>query len=147
MLSTSNLNAREQAISVAILLDPNKVPPSLAEYYQWLLRTEDREIVVENMVLSHCLSIPAAKELLDLHNAEKSKLRKRKKVIEGQKRSMGLSFDDWSKQQKYVQPWTDQKRDRGWNQGLCMALDIPNEEVIACYHQLFQVEAAFRIAK
>ena len=26
-------------------------------------------------------------------------------------------------------------------------LDIPDEEIIACYHQLFQVEATFRMAK
>ncbi len=31
--------------------------------------------------------------------------------------------------------------------GYVTNLDIPNEEIIACYHQLFQVEAAFRMAK
>lgn len=31
--------------------------------------------------------------------------------------------------------------------GYVTNLDIPDEEVIACYHQLFHVEVAFRMAK
>ena len=31
--------------------------------------------------------------------------------------------------------------------GYVTNLDIPDDEVIACYHQLFQVEASFRMAK
>ena len=89
----------------------------------------------------------AKRAALDLRNIEKQ-VAKAKRALSGQipaKRTKFLSIQAKSKQlnQKLI----DKARALAGIKGYVTNLDIPDEEVIAYYHQLFQVEASFRMAK
>ena len=89
----------------------------------------------------------AKRAALDLRNIEKQ-VAKAKKALSGQipaNRTKFLSIKAKSKQlnQKLI----DKASAIAGIKGYVTNLDIPDEDVIAYYHQLFQVEATFRMAK
>jgi transposase len=84
---------------------------------------------------------------LDLRNIEKQ-IAKARKVLSGQlsvKKMKFLSVTARSKQlnQKLI----DKARTLAGIKGYVTNLDIPDDQVITYYHQLFQIEATFRMAK
>lgn len=82
---------------------------------------------------------------LDLRNIEKQII-KAEKVIAGQiaaSRTKFLTIDAQSKRLNYEV--IDKVKSLVGIKGYVTNLDMTDEEVIACYHQLFQVEAVFRI--
>jgi len=84
---------------------------------------------------------------LDLRNIEKQ-ISKAKKALAGQiatNRTRFLTIDAQSKRLNLE--LIDKTRALAGIKGYVTNLDIPDDEVIASYHQLFQVEASFRMAK
>ena len=84
---------------------------------------------------------------LDLRNIEKQ-ITKAKKAINGQIQANRMKFLTIQATSKQLnQKLIDKARALAGIKAYVTNLDIPDEEVIAYYHQLFQVEASFRMAK
>jgi transposase len=70
------------------------------------------------------------------------------KAINGQIPASRMKFVSVSPKSKQLnQKLIDKARALAGIKGYVTNLDIPDEEVIAYYHQLFQIEATFRMAK
>lgn len=148
MLSETNLAALTQAGYTYIVGSRlHKVPYEIAEY-QKTGEMSDQQIVVtrqENYRVIY--QYRAKRAALDLRNIEKQ-VAKAKKALSGQipaHRTKFLSINAMSKQlnQKLI----DKAKSLAGIKGYVTNLNTPDEEVIAYYHQLFQVEATFRMAK
>lgn len=148
MLSTSNLTALTEAgYSYIVGSRLNKVPYVLAEYHK-TGEMQDQQIVVEKHDAYRIVyQYRSQRAALDLRNIEKQ-IAKAQKAIEGKiatTRTKFLSIDAKSKSLNYE--LIDKTRSLAGIKGYVTNLDLPDGEVIACYHQLFQVEATFRMAK
>jgi len=148
MLSTSNLAALTEAGYTYIVGSRlYKVPYDIAEY-QKTGELSDQQIVVSCQEGYRVIyQYRAKRAALDLRNIEKQ-VAKAKKALSGQipaSRTKFLSVKAKSKQlnQKLI----DKAKALAGVKGYVTNLDIPDEQVIAYYHQLFQVEATFRMAK
>jgi hypothetical protein len=139
MLSATNLAALTEAGYTYIVGSRlHKVPYDIAEY-QKTGEMSDQQIVVSPQ--------EGYRVIYQYRNIEKQVV-KAKKVLSGQipaNRTKFLSINAKSKQlnQKLI----DKARALAGIKGYVTNLDIPDEDVIAYYHQLFQVEATFRMAK
>jgi hypothetical protein len=148
MLSASNLIALTAAGYTYIVGSRmHKVPYEIAEY-QKSGEIADQQIVVSPQEGYRVIyQYRAKRAALDLRNIEKQ-VAKAKRALSGQipaKRTKFLTIQTKSKQlnQKLI----DKAISLAGIKGYVTNLDIPDEEVIAYYHQLFQVEASFRMAK
>jgi transposase len=148
MLSSSNLEALSAAGYTYIVGSRlYKVPYDIAEY-QKRAEMVDQQIMVEQkdgyrVVYQYRVKRAA----LDLRNIEKQ-IAKARKVLSGQipvKKMKFLSVTARSK--KLNQKLIDKTRTLAGIKGYVTNLDIPDDQVIAYYHQLFQIEATFRMAK
>jgi hypothetical protein len=84
---------------------------------------------------------------LDLRNIE-MQVSKAMKAINGQIPASRLKFVSISQKSKQLnQKLIDKARALAGIKGYVTNLDIPDEKVVAYYHQLFQIEATFRMAK
>lgn len=148
MLSASNLAALTQAGYTYIVGSRlNKVPYELAEYQKSQELQDQQMLVSQQEGFRIVYQYRAKRAALDLSNIEKQ-IAKAKKVISGQlpaTRTKFLNMDTQSKQLNYE--LIDKARALAGIKGYVTNLDIPDEEVIASYHQLFRVEAAFRMTK
>jgi len=148
MLSSSNLEALASAGYTYIVGSRlYKVPYDIAEY-QKSAEMVDQQIMVEQKDGYRVIyQYRAKRAALDLRNIEKQ-VAKARKVLSGQipaKRMKFLSVTARSK--KLNQKLIDKTRTLAGIKGYVTNLDIPDDQVIAYYHQLFQVEATFRMAK
>jgi transposase len=148
MLSATNLAALTEAGYTYIVGSRlHKVPYDIAEY-QKTGEMSDQQIVVSHQGGYRVIyQYRAKRAALDLRNIEKQVV-KAKKALSGQipaNRTKFLSIKAKSKQlnQKLI----DKARTLAGIKGYVTNLDIPDQDVIAYYHQLFQVEATFRMAK
>lgn len=148
MLSASNLAALTEAGFTYIVGSRlHKVPYEIAEYQKTGKMTDQQIVVSSQEGYRVIYQYRAKRAALDLHNIEKQ-IAKAKKALSGQipaNRTKFLTIKAKSKQlnQKLI----DKARALAGIKGYVTNLDIPDEEVIAYYHQLFQVEASFRMAK
>lgn len=148
MLSASNLTALSAAgYSYIVGSRLTKVPYELAEF-QKTDEMQDQQIIVEKHEAYRIVyQYKAKRTTLDLRNIEKQ-VSKAQNIIEGKvatTRTKFLTINAKSKSLNYQ--LIDKARCLAGIKGYVTNLDIPDEEVIACYHQLFQVEATFRMAK
>jgi len=148
MLSTSNLEALIEAGYTYIVGSRlHKVPYEIAEY-QKIGELSDEQIIVDRHEGYRVIyQYRAKRAVIDLRNINKQ-VAKAKKVLNGQipvSRTKFLSIHAKSKQlnQKLI----DKARALAGIKGYVTNLDIRDVEVIAYYHQLFQIEASFRMAK
>jgi hypothetical protein len=148
MLSATNLAALTEAGYTYIVGSRlHKVPYDIAEY-QKTGEMSDQQIVVSHQEGYRVIyQYRAKRAALDLRNIEKQ-VAKAKKALSGQipaNRTKFLSIKAKSKQlnQKLI----DKARALAGVKGYVTNLDILDQEVIASYHQLFHVEATFRMAK
>jgi hypothetical protein len=148
MLSSSNLEALTAAGYTYIVgARLYKVPYDIAEY-QKSAEMIDQQIMVEQKDGYRVIyQYRAKRAALDLRNIEKQ-IDKARKVLSGQipvKKTKFLSVTARNKQlnQKLI----DKARTLAGIKGSVTNLEIPNDQVINYYHQLFQVEATFRMAK
>jgi Transposase DDE domain len=148
MLSATNLTALTEAGYTYIVGSRlHKVPYEIAEY-QKVGEMSDQQIVVSPQVGYRVIyQYRAKRAALDLRNIEKQ-VAKAKKVLSGQATANRTKFLSIKAENKQLnQKLIDKAKGLAGIKGYVTNLDIPDEEVIAYYHQLFQVEATFRIAK
>lgn len=148
MMSASNLAALSEAGYTYIVGSRlHKVPYDIAEY-QKTGELSDQQIVVENKEGYRVIyQYRAKRAALDKRNIEKQ-VAKAMKVISGQVPTTKTKFlNVVAKKKQLNQKLIDKAKALAGVKGYVTNLDIPDEQVIAYYHQLFQVEATFRMAK
>lgn len=148
MLSAANLAALTEAGYTYIVGSRlHRVPYDIAEY-QKTGKLSDQQIVVSPQEGYRVIyQYRAKRAALDLRNIEKQ-VAKANKVISGKVPVFKTKFLSMKAKNKQLnQKLIDKAYALAGVKGYVTNLDIPDEEVIACYHQLFQVEATFRMAK
>lgn len=142
MLSAANLATLTEAGYTYIVGSRlHKVPYDIAEYQKSGELVDKQVITVRQEGYRIIYQYRVKRAAIDLRNIEKQ-------VTKGQipaHRTKFLSVTSKSKQlnQKLI----DKAKALAGIKGYVTNLDIPDEEVITNYHQLFQVEATFRMAK
>jgi hypothetical protein len=148
MLSASNLEALTEAGYTYIVGSRlHKVPYDIAEYQKTGELSDEQIMVTRQEGYRVIYQNRAKRAALDLRNIDKQ-VTKAKKALSGQipaNRTKFLTIKAKSKQlnQKLI----DKARALAGIKGYVTNLDIPDGEVIAYYHQLFQIEATFRMTK
>jgi mRNA-degrading endonuclease RelE of RelBE toxin-antitoxin system len=148
MLSAANLEALTKAGYTYIVGSRlHKVPYDIAEYQKTSDLSDKQIIVVHQEGYRVVYQYRTKRASLDLRNIDKQ-VAKAKKALSGQipaNRTKFLTITAKSKQlnQKLI----EKARALAGIKGYVTNLDVPDEEVIAYYHQLFQIEATFRMAK
>jgi len=148
MMSSSNLAALSEAGYTYIVGSRlHKVPYDIAEY-QKVGELSDQQIMVEKRVGFRVIyQYRAKRAALDKRNIEKQ-VAKATKVLNGQIQTTKTKFlSIVAKKKQLNQKLIDKAKALAGIKGYVTNLDIPDEQVIAFYHQLFQVEATFRMAK
>ncbi len=148
MLSVSNLAVLAEAgYSYVVGSRLNKVPYELEECVK-ADQLQDQQIVVSPREGYRIVyQYRAKRAALDLRNIEKQ-ITKANKVIAGQLATTRARFVSVDAQSKRLnQSLIDKAKILAGIKGYVTNLNISDEEIIACYHQLFQVEATFRMAK
>ena len=148
MMSASNLAALSEAGYTYIVGSRlHKVPYDIAEY-QKTGELNDQQIVVEKKEGYRVIyQYRAKRAALDMRNIEKQ-VSKAMKVLNGQVPTTKTKFlSVVAKKKQLNQKLIDKAKALAGVKGYVTKLDIPDEQAIAYYHQLFQVEATFRMAK
>jgi transposase len=148
MLSRANLAALSAAGYTYIVGSRlYKVPYDIAEN-QKMGELQDQQIVVSRQEGYRVIyQYRAKRAALDIRNIEKQ-IAKAKKVISGQISANKTKFLSVTAKSKQLnQKLIDKAYALAGIKGYVTNLDIPDEGAIEYYHQLFQVEASFRMAK
>lgn len=148
MMSAPNLAALAEAGYTSIVGSRlHKVPYDIAEY-QKIGELNDQQIVVEKKEGYRVIyQYRAKRAALDKRNIEKQ-VAKAMKVISGQVPTTKTKFlSVVAKKKQLNQKLIDKAKALTGVKGYVTNLDIPDEQVIAYYPQLFHVEATFRMAK
>lgn len=148
MLSAANLAALSEAGYTYIVGSRlYKVPYDIAEFRK-IGELSDQQIVVSHQEGYRVIYQYRSKRAsLDLRNIEKQ-IVKAKKVLNGQIPAHRTKFISIKANYKQLnQKMIEKAIALAGVKGYVTNLNIPDEEVIAYYHQLFQVEASFRMAK
>ena len=148
MLSASNLEALSNAGYTYIVGSRlHKVPYAIAEYQKNGELSDQQIVTMQQDDYRIIYQYRAKRAALDLRNIEKQ-VSKAMKAINGQIPASRMKFVSVSPKSKQLnQKLIDKARALAGIKGYVTNLDIKDEEVIACYHQLFQIEATFRMAK
>jgi hypothetical protein len=148
MLSSSNLEALTAAGYTYIVGSRlHKVPYEIAEY-QKSAEMVDQQIMVEQKDGYRVVyQYRAKRAALDLRNIDKQ-IAKARKVLSGQIPVKKMKFVSMTARSKQLnQKLIDKTKTLAGIKGYVTNLDIPDGQVITYYHQLFQIEATFRMAK
>ncbi|MCX6053639.1 MAG: IS1634 family transposase [Chloroflexi bacterium] len=148
MMSAPNLAALSEAGYTYIVGSRlHKVPYDIAEY-QKVGELSDQQIVVEKKEGYRVIyQYRGKRAALDNRNIEKQ-VAKAMKALNGPIPASKTKFLSIVAQDKQLNhKLIDKARALAGVKGYVTNVNIPNEQVIAHYHQLFQVEAAFRMAK
>ena len=148
MLSASNLEALTKAGYTYIVGSRlHKVPYAIAEYQKNGELSDQQIVTMQQDDYRVIYQYRAKRAALDLRNIEKQ-VSKATKAINGQIPASRMKFVSVSSKSKQLnQKLIDKARALAGIKGYVTNLDIPDKEVIAYYHQLFQIEATFRMAK
>jgi len=148
MLSASNLEALTKAGYTYIVGSRlHKVPYTIAEYQKNGELSDQQIITIQQDGYRVIYQYRAKRAALDLRNMEKQ-ISKAMKAINGQIPASRIKFVSvTSKSKQLNQKLIDKARALAGIKGYVTNLCIPDDEVIAYYHQLFQIEATFRMAK
>jgi len=148
MLSANNLAALTEAGYTYIVGSRlYKIPYDILEYQKTATLSDQQIVTVQQEGYRVIYQYRAKRAALDLRNIEKQ-VAKAKKALNGQipaQRTKFLTVKAKSKQlnQKLI----DKAKALAGIKGYVTNLNIPDQQVIDYYHQLFQVEAVFRMAK
>jgi len=148
MMSAPNLAALAEAGYTYIVGSRlHKVPYDIAEY-QKIGELSDQQIMVEKKEGYRVIyQYRVKRAALDKRNIEKQVV-KAMKVLSGQVPATKTKFLSIEAKKKQLnQKLIDKAKALAGVKGYVTNLDIPDEQVIAYYHQLFHVEATFRMAK
>lgn len=148
MFSAANLSALTEAGCKYIVGSRlNKIPYDLAEYRKNNELLDQQTIVDRYDTYRIIYQYRTKRAALDLRNIEK-KIAKAEKVIAGKIAMSRTKFVTVDAQSKHLNfELIDKAKSLVGIKGYVTNLDIPDEEVITCCHQLFHVEKAFRMAK
>ena len=148
MLSTSNLKALTNAGYTYIVGSRlHKVPYAIAEFQKNGDLSDQQIVTIQQDDCRIIYQYRAKRAALDLRNIEKQ-ISKAMKAINGQIPATRLKFVNVTPKSKQLnQKLIDKARALAGIKGYVTNLDIPDDEVIAYYHKLFQIEATFRMAK
>lgn len=148
MLSENNLSALAAAGHHYIVGSRlRKIPFEIAAY-QKTQELEDEQIIVSHQEAYRVIyQYRAKRAALDIRNIQKQ-ITKAQKVINGQTSAHKTKFLSMKSSQKTLnQTLIEKAYQLAGIKGYVTNLDIPDKEVISYYHQLFNVEATFRMAK
>jgi transposase len=148
MLSITNLAALTEAGYTYIVGSRmHKVPYDIAEY-QKTAEMVDQQIITMGLVDYRVIyQFRTKRAALDLRNIEKQ-VTKAKKALCGQIPASRMKFLSVAAKSKQLnQKLIDKTKALAGIKGYVTNLIIPDEQVIAHYHKLFQIEATFRMAK
>lgn len=148
MLSKTNMMALQEAGYTFIVGSRlQKVPYEIVEYQR------TGQLIDQQIVNSHyegyrvIYQYREKRAALDLKNIEKQII-KAKKAVNGQITTHRIKFlSVKAKSKELNQKLIEKAYALAGIKGYVTNLDITDQEVIACYHQLFQVEKTFRMAK
>ena len=148
MLSTSNLKALTNAGYTYIVGSRlHKVPYAIAKFQKNGDLSDQQIVTIQQDDCRIIYQYRAKRAALDLRNIEKQ-ISKAMKAINGQIPATRLKFVNVTPKSKQLnQKLIDKARALAGIKGYVTNLDIPDDEVIAYYHKLFQIEATFRMAK
>lgn len=148
MLSLKNLEALSQAGYHYIVGSRlSKVPYDIARYQKTQPLTDNQIVVTQKDGYRVIYQYRAKRAALDIRNIEEQ-LTKARKIVSGQtpvKRNRFLSLK--TQEKKLNQALIDKAYALAGIKGYVTDLDLCSEKVITAYHQLFEVEASFRMAK
>jgi transposase len=148
MVSASNLASLTEAGYTYIVGSRLHNEPYDIAKYQKTSELNDQQIMGENKEGYRVIYQYRAKRAsLDTRNIEKQ-VSKAMKVLNGQVPTTKTKFlSVVAKNKQLNQKLIDKAKALAGVKGYVTNLDIPDEQVIAYYHQLFHVEATFRMAK
>lgn len=148
MLSAANLAAFTEAGYTYIVGSRlHKIPYELTEFQKTGEMFDQQIVVSQQNGYRVIYQYRTKRAALDLRNIEKQ-ITKAKKAINGQIQANRMKFLTIQATSKQLnQKLIDKARALAGIKAYVTNLDTPDEEVIAYYHQLFQVEASFRMAK
>ncbi|MHB1449923.1 MAG: IS1634 family transposase [Bellilinea sp.] len=148
MLSAANLSALVEAGYTYIVGSRlHKVPCDIAEYQKTSPMVDQQIVVAYQEGHRVIYQYRAKRAALDLRNIEKQ-ITKAKKALSGQIPTHRTKFITVKARSKQLnQKLIDKARALAGIKGYVTNLNMPDEDVIAYYHQLFRVEASFRMAK
>ncbi|MFZ1254688.1 MAG: IS1634 family transposase [Trichococcus flocculiformis] len=149
MLSAANLEALTKAGYTYIVGSRlQKVPYDIAEFQKSGELSDQQVITMQQDGYRVIYQYRTKRAALDLRNIEKQ-VAKAKKAVSGQTPSNKTKFLSVKASSKQLnQKLIDKAKALAGIKGYVTNLvDIPDMEVIAYYHQLFHVEATFRMAK
>lgn len=148
MLSLKNLEALSVAGYTYIVGSRlSKVPYDIAEYQKHQPLTDNQIVVTHENDRQIIYQYRTKRAALDVRNIA-TQVTKAERIIAGQspvKRHRFLSLQ--TREKKLNQVLIDKAYSLAGIKGYVTNLDVSPEKVIAAYHQLFQVEASFRMAK
>lgn len=148
MLSLKNLEALSQAGYHYIVGSRlSKVPYDIAQYQKQGQLINNQIIVTQKDNYRVVYQYREKRAALDIKNIEEQ-IAKARRIVNGQapvKRNRFLSLRAHGK--KLNQKLIDKANALAGIKGYVTDLNIPPEDVISFYHQLFEVEASFRMAK
>lgn len=149
MLSAENLDAlAERGYHYIVGSRMHKIPYDIARFQKTGRSLTDGQIIT--MPLSDRRVIYQYKESrarLDRQNIEKQ-IKKATAVVEGKTTAKRMKFLTLqNKSTSLNQPLIDKAKALAGIKGYVTNLNVPDREVIAHYHRLFQVEASFRMCK
>jgi transposase len=148
MLSLKNLEALSQAGYHYIVGSRlSKVPYDVAQYQNTQSLTDNQIVVTEKDNYKIIYQYRTKRASLDIRNIEKQ-LTKARRIVNGQaplKRNRFLSLK--TRDKRLNQALIDKAYALAGIKGYVTDLELDPTKVITSYHQLFQVEASFRMAK
>ena len=148
MLSAENLSALAQAGHRYIVGSRlHKIPYDIAEYQKTQILSDRQIIVSQHKNYRIVYQYRTSRAALDVKNIQKQ-VAKAQKVITGKTAVSKAKFLTVKAKSKTLnQVLIAKAYALAGIKGYVTNLDIPGQQVIDYYHQLFQVEASFRMAK
>lgn len=125
----------------------SKVPYDIAQYQKTQSLTDNQIMVTQKDNYKVIYQYRAKRASLDIKNIEEQ-IAKARRIVNGQapvKRNRFLSLK--TREKKLNQALMDKAYALAGIKGYVTDLDLYPEKIIAAYHQLFEVEASFRMAK
>jgi len=148
MLSANNLSALTKAGYTYIVGSRlHKIPYDIAQYQKTQAMTDQQIIVSQYPEYRIIYQYREKRAVLDRKNIQKQ-IDKAQKIVSGQTAATRAKFLTLKAQTKQLNQTLIQKAYAlAGIKGYITNLNIPDQQVIDYYHQLFQVEASFRMAK
>jgi transposase len=148
MMSIGNLNALSQSDYTYIVASRlTKIPYEIANYQKTQTLVDKQIIVDQRDDFKIIYQYRTKRATLDMRNIEKQ-ITKAQRIISGKSPAHKAKFVTVKTKTKILNHKLIEKAYAlAGIKGYVTNLDIPDQQVIDSYHQLFQVEASFRMAK